>query len=485
LNHAALWAIYTIDRFDVSSVRYLMRKLCHRCFACACLWLALLAAAAVAPAADTLVWDKAKDRVTADIRGWQLPEALARIAADTGWQVYVESNTTHAVSAKFKDLPAGEALRFMLGDLNFALVPETNASPRLFVFRTSMQKATQLVSPAPVRTVSDAHTNRVPDELIVRLKPGARIDDLARLLGARVIGRIDGLNAYRLQFNDAAAVDAARGQLDANPDVAGTDYNYYVDRPPPVEALMSSSLPPLQLQLNPPSGSGRVVVGLVDTAVQPLGDQLDKFLLKAISVAGDPVTSDNSPTHGTAMAETILRSLQAATKGSTSVQILPVDVYGPNANTTTYDVALGVVQAVNNGATVLNLSLGGAGDSTTLSDLLKSVSDRGIPIFAAAGNQPVTTPFYPAADPGVIAVTAVDQGQIASYANRGSFVDLAAPGSSVVYLGGQPYLVQGTSASAAYVSGAAAGLLDSTHRSWLQIQPVLARTFAVPSSKNP
>ena len=50
----------------------------------------------------------------------------------------------------------------------------------------------------------------------MRLKPGAKIDDLARSLGAKVIGRIDSLNAYRLQFQDQAAADTAREQLAAN-----------------------------------------------------------------------------------------------------------------------------------------------------------------------------------------------------------------------------------------------------------------------------
>jgi hypothetical protein len=224
-----------------------------------------------------------------------------------------------------------------------------------------------------------------------------------------------------------------------------------------------------------------VVIGLVDTGVQPLGADLDKFFLNKLSVAGDAAFDPASPSHGTSMAETMLRSLQAITKGSTSAQILAVDVYGPNATTTTWNVANGIVQAVNGGATVINLSLGGPADSQVLRDLIKSVNDRGIPIFAAAGNEPVATPFFPAAYPGVTAVTAVEQGKIANYANYGSFVDVAAPDSSVVYFGNQPWLVRGTSASAAYVSGMAAGLADTTHQTWAQIQAALHKAWPVPA----
>ena len=132
------------------------------------------------------------------------------------------------------------------------------------------------------------------------------------------------------------------------------------------------------------------------------------------------------------MAETILDALQSKTGGSTSVQILPVDVYGNSETTSTFDVANGIVQAVNNGANIINLSLGGTSDSPILHNTITQVSQQGIPIYAAAGNDPVTTPTYPAAYPEVIAVTATDStGNIASYANRGSFIDMTAPGDNV------------------------------------------------------
>jgi hypothetical protein len=233
------------------------------------------------------------------------------------------------------------------------------------------------------------------------------------------------------------------------------------------------------LKLTPPPSTGRIIVGLVDTAVQPLGNGLDSFLLKPISVAGDAQSDPNTPTHGTSMAETILRSIAAMTKGSSSVQILPVDVYGPSATTSTFDVANGIAQAVNSGANPINLSLGSEGDSSFLHSVIQDASSKNIVFFGAAGNQPVTTPYYPAAYPEVMAVTAVDQGQIASYANRGSFISLGTPGTSVIYFGDQPYYVTGTSASTAFASGIAAGYLDATHNSVSQMQAFLRSSFGV------
>ena len=430
----------------------------------------------VAHAEDTLYWDSKKQLVTADIRSSDLLRVLRGISSVTGWQVYVEPETIHDVSVKFKDLPPGEALHMLLGDVNFTLIPEKVTKSKLYVFRTRMNMATQLVAPNPGE-FAKKRSKIIGNELIVRLKPGANIADIAKALGAKITGKIDALNAYRLAFDDAAAADAAKEQLGTNPDVSSVENNYSIDRPTTPRELSAASQvpPPPHLDVKPPPSTGRILVGLVDTALQPLGNGLDPFVQKQISVAGDPVIDPNEPSHGTSMAETMLRSLQSITKGSTSVQILPVDVYGPNESTSTFDVANGITTAVNKGANPINLSLGSDGDSAILHDVIKDASSKGIVFVAAAGNTPVTTPFYPAAystDGEVLAVTALDQGKLASYANRGSFVNLGAPGTSVVYFNDKSWYVMGTSASAAYVSGLVAGYADVNHQT-----PAAGKTF--------
>jgi hypothetical protein len=442
-----------------------------------CLLFALTTCFALgANAADTnsLVWRTAFDRVSANLHDELLSSLLEDIAQQTGWHVFVEPGTERNTSTKFKDLPSGDALKMLLGDLNFALVPQTNASARLYVFRTTMQNATKPVS------VAKPMPRRVPNELLVRVKPGTDIDALAKSLGAKVTGRLDKLGLYRLQFADAAATDAALSQLNSNRDVAAVNYNYYFDQPPPPQTLASAQIPPVNLQLKPPSDSGKVVVGLIDTSVQSLGTDLDKFMLKQVSVAGDAPVDNSTLNHGTAMAETILRSIGMVEQGSSSVQILPVDVYGASPSATTWNVADGIVQAINGGANVINLSLGGTGESSILAGVIQSAQQDGILFFAAAGNDPVSTATYPAAYPGVVAVTAAEQGKIAPYADYGSFVDLAAPDSSVVYLGSQPWFTQGTSVSTANMTGLAAGSADATKQTWAQIMAKLSLLFPVP-----
>ncbi len=409
-----------------------------------------------AGAADTLTWNAKTGVVSADIQSSSLLKVLREIAAATHWQVFMEPETAHAVSAKFKELPPGDALHLLLGDVNYALLPGTNRSPRLFVFRSSQRNATRKVEPAEA-----GQPRAIPNQLIVRLKPGANIDDLARLLGAKVTGKIPGLDAYRLQFDDAAATESARQQLASNPDVASVESNYALNQPD-VPQTLGASLAAPQLQLKPPPSSGKTIIGLIDTAVQPLGGNLDQFLLKQLSVAGNAQLDPNSPSHGTAMAETMLRTLQLLGNGSSSAQILPVDVYGANATTSTFDVAQGVALAIDNGANPINLSLGSSADSQILRDLIAQGNQQGITFYAAKGNTPDVTPEFPAADPGVTAVTAMDNnGQVAPWANRAPLSAVGAPGAVPITFNNQGFMVQGTSPATAIVSATAASLMEN------------------------
>jgi hypothetical protein len=204
------------------------------------------------------------------------------------------------------------------------------------------------------------------------------------------------------------------------------------------------------------------IVAVVDTAVQPLTADKSAFLMPSVDIAGstsaDTLASE-TPLHGTSMVDTILASMAVTAKGqpTTGVKILPVNVYGNSETTTSYDVTMGVYEAVKRGATIVNMSLGGDGDSPLLDDLIAQARQRGVMFFAAAGNTPTTDPTFPAANPDVFAVTAGNRdGSIASYANRGSFIDLIAPGTSFMDYDGMTWRVTGTSPATAIVSGAAA-----------------------------
>lgn len=446
-----------------------------------CLALLALGCAGPARAADKLLWRGGSERVDADIDGWSLPQLLERLAEVTGWQVFVEPDTRlkQPVSVKFSNLQPGDALGRMLGELSFAVLPQAKAPAKLFVFRTSVGDATQAVRPREL-----GKAKPIADELVLLRKPGSkeRADELAKRLGAKVTGRVDEFGAYRLKFADADAARRALAELNGNPDF-NVDYNYAMPRPVTADPLVASSALALTLKPDASAPAGQLVVGLVDEAVQRNAPYRE-FLLPGVSVAGDAPPDSASPTHGTSMFETLLRGLAdtADKNATTSVRVLPVDVYGSADSTSTFNVARGIVEALNAGATVINLSLASAGDSQLLHNVIIKGSERGVLFIAAAGNEPTTTPNYPAAYPEVLAVTAGGRNGLASYANRGDFVDVAAPGSSIVYYEGRAYLVSGTSASTAFVSGLAAGMKSSTGASAAAVTSKLKEVLTVPKA---
>ncbi len=443
--------------------------------------MALTLTIGAARGADTLVWRSASERVDADIDGWSLPQLLEHLAEATGWQVFVdpEARLKQPVSVKFSGLTIRDALGRMLSELNFAVLQPPNAPAKLFVFRTSVGDATQ-----QVRRPGAAKAKPIADELVLLRKPGSKADaeELAKRLGAKVTGRVDQFGAYRLKFEDEEAARKALAALNGNADF-NVDYNYALPRPTIPDALLSaSSALPLTLKPDASAPAGQLIVGLVDQPVQK-NVPYSEFLLQGVGVAGEATPGDTSPTHGTSMFETLMRGLASTQdkNGTTSVRVLPVDVYGNADSTSTFSVALGIVEALNAGASIINLSLASGGDSQLLHNVITAGANRGVLFIAAAGNEPTTTANYPAAYPEVLAVTAGGKNGLASYANRGDFVDVAAPGSSIVYFGGKAYMVSGTSSSTAFVSGLAAGMKSSTGASADAIIAKLKEVLTVPA----
>ena len=379
-----------------------MRKFGQSCIRIFLLSFALFLGVFNVRASDSFVWHKGSDHVDADIESWDLKTLLEHVAASTGWQVYLDPGAIHQVSVKFADLPSGEALHLMLTGLNFAMVPQASGPTRLYVFRTSRNQATRLI-----RAAIPKSARPIPNELIVTLKKGSKtkIEDLARALGAKIIGRMDAQNSYLLQFDDPAATQSALQQLMNNPDVASVDVNFPIDPPPGISGSSAAADQP-DLKLKPDANNNcQLMIGLIDTPIQPVGGNLTNFVMPQIHVAGDVQLDPSTLTHGTAMLDTMADALQTSTGGPSSVKIIPVDVYGNNPSTTTFDVANGIYQAINKGANIINLSLGSSGDSAYLHSIITQGAQQGVQFYAAAGNTPVTTPTYPAAYPEVVSVT--------------------------------------------------------------------------------
>ncbi len=217
----------------------------------------------------------------------------------------------------------------------------------------------------------------------------------------------------------------------------------------------------LQQAWDQTTGSSDVVVAVVDTGIDmdhpDLAQNIASYGYDFISdpgMSGDGDGIDSNPDdpgdrlnggsssfHGTHVAGTIA-AVGDNGIGVTGIawnsKIMPLRVLGSGGGTD-YDIIQAVryaIQLPNDAnivpaqqARIINFSLGGPGFSAALQSAMQDARNAGVIIIAAAGNEGVAMPSYPAAFDGVISVAAVDVGKNhAYYSNFGATIDIAAPG---------------------------------------------------------
>lgn len=194
---------------------------------------------------------------------------------------------------------------------------------------------------------------------------------------------------------------------------------------------------------------GSAVVGIMDTGI--LADHED--LAGRINAqydfhAGDGDAADDDG-HGTHVAGIVAASSDNARGVSGvafgDVRFVIAKVCGPSFpfsyGCPLSAIAEGITWAVDNGANVLNLSLGGTSGSSAEQSALRYARDNGVLPFCATGNEN-TSVSYPAAFPECVAVGATDwSDNRASYSNYGPEVELSAPGGDDEDANGYSYIL--------------------------------------------
>ena len=228
-----------------------------------------------------------------------------------------------------------------------------------------------------------------------------------------------------------------------------------------------AGLAPRELLPPPTDLSGLTLrIGIIDSSI----DRRHNAFANASITTQRFVDNDSPPNaHGTAIASIIASNDPQALGLAPSAQIYAAEVFDHNEQQGEFASTVSLIKALSwlmtQDVSVINISLAGP-SNRLLETALTRVREKGVLAIAAAGNGgPMAQPMYPAAYPEVVAVTATDdRGRAFRLANRGEYVDIAAPGVNIRHAqaGGGFAASSGTSYAVPFVTVAAARLLQST-----------------------
>jgi len=351
-----------------------------------------------------------------------------------------------------------------------------------------------------------------PGQVLIRFRPSATaqfVDATLAKYEIKKIKRISQLNLYQVAIPASVSVEEMAYALSRNPDVLSAGPNYIAR----IAVTPNDPLFRYQYALSntgqdigapgSPSGKSKADIkatagweetkGAADTVIAIIDSGVDfdhpDLKNKIVSRGHDFVNDDEEATddngHGTFVAGVAAADTnndEGIAGVAWNCRILPVKVVDAEGYAGYDDLIDGILWAADNGADIINLSLGGPDSDDSLRDALRYANEKGVVIAAAAGNDG-TSVFYPAAyDAYCLAVAATDYNDLRpDWSCFGPQVDVAAPGESV--LGTFPtYMVDlteylpyawgdGTSASAPHVAGLAA--LIKGLKPWLTANQIM------------
>ncbi len=351
------------------------------------------------------------------------------------------------------------------------------------------------VDQAPARPGPDWTAPRAIGQMLVKLSDlnAETLDAQVADAGGAVLRTIPAVGLAVVQMPPDADLRAASADLEALAEVEWVEPNYTLalDFIPndPYYSTQSGYLNRMGLSAawDLTTGEPGIVLAVLDTGVDmnhadlqgaiwvnpgetPLNgvdDDGNGFIddVHGWDFAGNDNLPDDDYGHGTHVAGIAAARINngigiAGVAGNAT--IMPVDVFGGGIGTYE-DLIRAIIYATDNGARVINMSLGASSYSRGEEMAVNYAVEHGVVVVAAAGNTGRESYHYPAAHASVIAVAATTSGDyLASFSTRGDFVDVAAPGVSIYStLRNNTYgAMSGTSMATPHVSGLAALILS-------------------------
>lgn len=276
---------------------------------------------------------------------------------------------------------------------------------------------------------------------------GLEADDIDRLTAAGYVIleqtslSSSGQIVHRLRVPRRMTLAEARAQiLAASPGIA-IDFNHYYQPDAAGDCIAAQCLARDLIGWSPMQQDGRscgggIRIGMIDTAINADHDALLGSRIEVKRLAAEKLPPSDMQ-HGTAVAALLVGNRSGKSPGLLpEAELIAVDTFHRLGRHGDVSDAYSIVKALDyldsRKVEIVNMSLTGPANAV-LEDAVARLSDKGVILVAAAGNDgPKAKPVYPAAFPEVVAVTAVDR-QKRPYrrAARGPHIDLAAPGVNV------------------------------------------------------
>jgi len=267
-------------------------------------------------------------------------------------------------------------------------------------------------------------------------------------------------------------------------DRADVDLNHLYTAGLPADESKLAGLPPRELLTLPNDLSDLTLrIGIIDSSV----DQAHVAFSQSSITTRRFVDNETPPDfHGTAIASIIASNDPSALGLAPRAELFAAEVFDQTAEQGEFASTVSLIKALNwlvtQEVSVVNISLAGP-PNRLLETALARVRERGVLAIAAAGNGgPMAQPMYPAAYPQVVAVTATDErGRAFRLANRGEYVDIAAPGVNIRHAqaGGGYAASSGTSYAVPFVTVAAARLMQSNSEPTAMLDALYAGTLDI------
>jgi len=305
------------------------------------------------------------------------------------------------------------------------------------------------------RSAKAQSNNHVPGQILVKFKENTSQQEIDRQVNshrASVMGKIDKLDVLVLKVPEVAQ-DKVLNALSKNPNVEYAELDYLAEAyfvPNDTYFVNQWGLENTGQKINGVVGvvdadidgptawdttQGGVEVAILDTGIDQDHEDLSAKIVLQKNFTDSPTIDDlyGHGTHVGGIVAAVTNNNIGVAGGCPTCQLMNGKVLNDSGSGAYSWIASGIIWATNNGAKVINMSLGGSSPSKTLENAVNYAWNKGVVVVAAAGNSANPSKTYPAAYTNAVAVAATNnKDQKASFSTYGAkWVDVAAPGEYI------------------------------------------------------